>query len=64
MAFHCAIAVGQFDARFRPFFGTLNDSTTLAFYVKTSGADDVAEMERLEEEMGNDWATPKPMIVQ
>jgi integrase len=41
-----------------------NVSTTLAFYVKTSGADAVAAMERLEREMGNDWATPKPLIVQ
>jgi integrase len=41
-----------------------NVSTTLAFYVKTSGADAVAAMERLEKEMGNDWATAKPIIVQ
>jgi integrase len=41
-----------------------NVSTTLAFYVKTSGADAVAAMERLEREMGNDWATPKSTIIQ
>jgi integrase len=41
-----------------------NVSTTLAFYVKTSGADVVAAMERLGKEMGNDWATAKPTIVQ
>jgi hypothetical protein len=38
--------------------------TSLAFYVKTSGTDAVAAMERLEKEMGNDWATAKPIIVQ
>jgi len=41
-----------------------NVSTTLAFYVKTSGADVVAAMERLGKEMGNDWATAKTTIVQ
>ena len=41
-----------------------NVSTTLAFYVKTSEADAVAALERLEKEMGNDWATPKTIIVQ
>ena len=41
-----------------------NVSTTLAFYVKTSGADAVAAMERLEKEMGNDWATATSIIVQ
>jgi len=41
-----------------------NVSTTLAFYVKTSGADAVAAMERLEKEMGNDWATARTIIVQ
>jgi hypothetical protein len=41
-----------------------NVSTTLAFYVKTSGSDSVAAMERLEKEMGNDWATAKDAIIQ
>jgi integrase len=34
-----------------------NVSTTLSFYVKTSSADAYAAMQRLEKEMGNDWAT-------
>ena len=41
-----------------------NVSTTLAFYVKTSGADAVAAMERLERELGNDWATPNAVRIQ
>ena len=41
-----------------------NVSTTLNFYIKTSGADAVAAMERLEREMGNNWATPKTTVVQ
>jgi integrase len=41
-----------------------NVTTTLSFYVKTSGADAVAAMERLEREMSNDWATPKTIVVQ
>jgi integrase len=41
-----------------------NVSTTLAYYVKTSEADSVAAMERLEKEMGNGWATTNNTVVQ
>lgn len=41
-----------------------NVSTTLAFYVKTSDADAVAAMARLERELGNDWTTPNTTRVQ
>jgi site-specific recombinase XerD len=34
-----------------------NINTTLSFYVKTSSADSVAALRRLEKEMGNEWAT-------
>jgi integrase len=34
-----------------------NVSTTLSFYIKTSSGDAVAALQRLEKEMGNEWAT-------
>jgi integrase len=34
-----------------------NINTTLSFYVKTSSADSVSALRRLEKEMGNEWAT-------